>query len=96
MKFCHLSGISRILVGGFFLTFPVRALPQESGLAEMRIAKQHAAAAADARALEQVKAELQQALNCLVGRGDREFRPNVGDPCNGHEPFFNSIGPKRT
>ena len=79
----RLLGTSRAIVGGFVLVFSMCAVAQERGLSEMRIAERHAAAAANARSLEQAKAELQQALNCLVGRGDDEFRSNVGDPCKG-------------
>ncbi len=50
---------------------------------EMRIAEQQAAAAAGAQDLQHVRTHLQQALNCLVGRGDREYRPSAGDPCAG-------------
>ena len=60
------------------------ALAQESpGLSEMRAAEQQAGAAADAQDLQQVKAHLQQALNCLVGRGASEYRLKAGDPCKG-------------
>ena len=69
---------------------PVHTLAQESpGLTEMRIAEQQAAAAADAQDLEEVKANLQQALNCLVGRGAREYRPGVGDACKGASALRN-------
>ncbi len=53
------------------------------GLREMRIAEQHAAAAGETQDLQQVRTHLQQALNCLVGRGQAEYRPGAGDPCNG-------------
>jgi hypothetical protein len=49
-------------------------------MGEMRIAEQHAAQAAEAQDLQQVKAHLQQALNCLVGRGSGEYRITIGDP----------------
>lgn len=53
------------------------------GLHEMRIAAQYATAAAGAQDLKQIKAQLQQALNCLVGRGDSEYRSKAGEPCRG-------------
>jgi hypothetical protein len=53
------------------------------GMAQMRIAEQQAAEAASTQDLEQAKLHLQQALNCLVGRGASEYRPAVGDPCKG-------------
>jgi hypothetical protein len=49
----------------------------------MRIAEEHAANAAKAGDLRTVKKELQQALNCLVGRGGTAYRADVGDPCHG-------------
>ena len=62
------------------------------GMSEMRTAKQQAAAATDASDLQQVKAHLQQALNCLVGRGASEYRPAVGDPCKGASALENLPG----
>lgn len=60
---------------------------QESqGLREMRMAEQHASAA-KASDLEQVKAHLQQALNCLAGKGESEYRSSAGDPCRGASTF---------
>ncbi len=49
----------------------------------MRTAEEHAAAAASARELEQVRAELHKVLNCLVGPQGTEFRRSAGDPCHG-------------
>lgn len=59
------------------------AFAEPPGLAEMRIAEQHAAAAAATSDLQRAKAELQQALNCLVGRGASSYRSDAGDPCKG-------------
>jgi hypothetical protein len=74
---------SATILGAILLTIPAWAFAQQPGLAEMRIAKQHAASAANASDLQRVKVELQQALNCLVGREGGEFRSKAGDPCNG-------------
>jgi hypothetical protein len=66
------------------VTISFGAFAEESrGLYDMRIAAQHALAAAEARDLQQVRSHLQQVLNCLVGRGGGEYRPSAGDPCKG-------------
>jgi hypothetical protein len=56
---------------------------ESRALYDMRISAQHALAAAEAQDLQQVRGHLQQALNCLVGRGGGEYRPSAGDPCKG-------------
>jgi hypothetical protein len=89
MKARSLSRVSRAIVGGLLLAIPAPVIAQEAGLAEMRIAEQHAAAAASASDLEQAETELQQALNCLVGRDGREFRAKAGDPCKGASALQN-------
>jgi hypothetical protein len=69
------------------------ALAEESpGLKEMRTAEQYAAMAAGDQDLQQAKAHLRQALNCLVGRGGREYRPSFGDPCKGASALGNLPG----
>jgi hypothetical protein len=50
---------------------------------DMRTAEQYAALAADARSLEDARAKLQQALNCLEGPQGAEYRRSAGGPCGG-------------
>ena len=61
---------------------PVRK-GEQRGMADMRVAEQYAARAADAGKLEEVRANLQQALNCLEGPQGPDYRRSVGDPCGG-------------
>jgi hypothetical protein len=75
--------VSLAILGGLLLADPAPVFAEEPGLVEMRIAEQHAAAAGGASNFEQARSELQQALNCLVGREGREFVANAGDPCKG-------------
>jgi hypothetical protein len=67
------------------LALPVLAYAQDGqrGMAEMRTAERFAALAADAQQLEEVRANLQQALNCLEGSQGSDFRRSAGDPCSG-------------
>lgn len=55
------------------IVMPIIALAQEKqrGMAEMRTDERFAALAADAQRLEEVRANLQQALNCLEGSQPR-------------------------
>ena len=78
------------IMGAMLFAIPPPALAQQPGLAEMRIAEQHAAAAASASELGQARVELQRALNCLVGRGAREYKPGIGDPCKGASALWKS------
>lgn len=82
-----LTFVSCAFLSHVCLFIPTIALAQQPGLAEMRIAEQHAAAASSAYNLQQIRAELQQALNCLVGLRGQEYRSRVGDPCKGASAF---------
>jgi hypothetical protein len=82
-----LTFVSCVFLGHVCLFIPTIALAQQPGLAEMRIAEQHAAAASRASNLQQIRAELQQALHCLVGPQGQEYRSRVGDPCKGASAF---------
>jgi hypothetical protein len=55
----------------------------ERGMKDMRTAEQYAALAAGAHNLEDARAKLQQALNCLEGPQGAEYRRSAGDPCDG-------------
>jgi hypothetical protein len=55
---------------------PALAQAPQPGMAAMRAADREAASAAGASRLPEVRAHLQQALNCLAGGGD-------GGPCAG-------------
>ncbi len=72
------------LVGAVLSSASTGVLAQQSaGASEMRTAKQHAAIAAKSVDLNEIKSELQEALNCLVGHGAGDYRPRAGDPCKG-------------
>jgi hypothetical protein len=55
---------------------------RQRGMADMQTAEQSAALAADAQRLEDVRVNLQQVLNCLVGRKGPEYRRSASDPCS--------------
>jgi hypothetical protein len=62
---------------------PAAALAQGGlGMADMCIAQQYAAPAASARHLPDARGHLQQALNCLEGRKEPDFRKSAGLPCS--------------
>ena len=67
------------------LALPLLAYSQKEqpGMAEMRSAESFAALAADAQRREEVRANLQQALNYLEGPQGADFRRSAGDPCSG-------------
>lgn len=73
------------LLSAAVLALPGLAHAQDGqrGMADMRIAKQYAALAANAHRLEDVRANLQQALNCLEGAQGPDYRRSAGDPCSG-------------
>jgi hypothetical protein len=52
-------------------------------MADMRTAEKFASLAADARRLPDVRANLQQALNCLEGSQGPDYRRSAADPCSG-------------
>jgi len=52
-------------------------------MADMQTAEQSAALSADAQRLEDVRVNLRQVLNCLVGRQGPEYRRSAGDACSG-------------
>ncbi len=85
MSTSRIRATAATMVPGVFLFLAATcAVAQETrGLSEMRIAEQHAAAAAQAQDLQQAKAQLQQSLNCLVGSRAAEYRAEAGNPCNG-------------
>jgi hypothetical protein len=55
----------------------------QRGMAQMRTAEQYAAAAATARTLNDVRANLQRALNCLEGVQGPDYLKSAGDACSG-------------
>jgi hypothetical protein len=73
------------LTSAAVLVLPILAHAQDGqrGMAEMRMAEKCAALAADAQRLEDIRANLQQALNCLEGRQGPDYRRSAGDPCSG-------------
>src|SRR5207248_3631873 len=73
------TAVVGVVTNVVLLTALPLALAQESpGMSEMRTAEQQAAAAAGTQDLPQVKAHLQQALNCRDGRGASAYRLQVG------------------
>ncbi len=83
MKF-RSSMIAGMSARALLLTVSPAALAQQSpGLNEMRTAEEHAGLAAAAGQLPEVRNQLQQALNCLVGRRGDDYRASAGDPCKG-------------
>lgn len=73
------------VIGGLLIASlsPALAQPAEPGMAAMRAADRQAGLAATATRLEDVRAYLQQALNCLAGtRAGRRGAP-AGGPCSG-------------
>lgn len=52
-------------------------------MADMRIAEKFATLAADARRLDDIRINLQKALNCLEGPQGPEYRRSAGEPCSG-------------
>jgi hypothetical protein len=79
-----IAGMARLLsVAVLALPGPARAQDEQRGMADMRIAEQYSAHAADAQRLEDVRANLRQALNCLEGAQGPDYRRSAGDPCSG-------------
>jgi hypothetical protein len=79
-----MSSAAKVVLTVLFIAAPVCGFAQESpGMEEMRMAERHAAQAARSQDLREVKSQLEQALNCLVGRGSGEYRTAAGDPCKG-------------
>lgn len=75
----------RTALSAALLALPILAYAQEEqrGMSDMRIAERFAASAADARRLEEVRVNLQQALNCLEGSQGPDYRRSAGEPCSG-------------
>jgi hypothetical protein len=65
------------------LPITAHAQGERRGMADMRIAERYAGRAANAQGLEEIRANLQQALNCLEGPRGPDFRRSAGDPCGG-------------
>jgi hypothetical protein len=74
-----------VMLSAVALLSPAVARTQggEPGMAQMRTADQYAARAAAAHHLPDVRAHLQQALNCLEGQKGPDYRKSAGDPCSG-------------
>ena len=75
--------IASVLLFALMPPLTYQARSEQPGMSHMRIAERYAALAADARRLEDIKANLQQALNCLEGQRGPDYRRSAGDPCGG-------------
>ncbi|WP_028231038.1 hypothetical protein [Paraburkholderia mimosarum] len=79
------SRLIRAVVSTVVVSVPLGVAAEErGGMLEMTRADQFAHAAARAEQLDDVRVNLQHALNCLVGRDGDGFRAEASDECHGN------------
>jgi hypothetical protein len=76
-------GLLATVLSAATFALPAAGAQPGPGMAEMGIAEHYASRAAAAQQLPDIRAHLQQALNCLQGPNGAEYRKSAGEPCPG-------------
>lgn len=78
-------GSCRTVTAGLLFTAALVVLPIANAQVSdpYRVATIHAGYATQARSVPLIHQHLQHVLNCLEGRGGRDYRTSAGDPCGG-------------
>jgi hypothetical protein len=86
VKYFHTGfQLRRRVIAGLLATACLSGLSVANAQARdpYRIAAIHAGYAAQAKSVPLVHLHMQHVLNCLEGRGGRDYRAGAGDPCGG-------------